>query len=216
MSYYRQGAIVLAGGDSRRIGQPKTLLKLNGETLLERVISLLKPCFSQITLVTDCGHLYEHLAVNITRDLFTGQNKNPLRGIHAGLLASTLPCQFVVACDMPFLNIDLIKYMGLAALEYDVVVPKVGPYYQPLHAYYSRACIKIVERQMLNRDFKITNFYSQLNIRTVGLNEITKFDPDQSSFFNVNTWDDFYRAKEKLAKKTKSGISGDLARNLKR
>jgi len=212
----RKGAIILAGGASSRIGRPKMFLKLGGVTLVERIIGLLQPHFHPVTVVANNGHRFEHLPVTVVQDLLTGEDKNPLRGIHAGLLASQQPYQFVAACDMPFLNIDLIKYMGLAALEYDVVVPKVGPYYQPLHAYYSRACIKIVERQMLNRDFKITNFYSQLNIRTVGLNEITKFDPDQSSFFNVNTWDDFYRAKEKLAKKTKSGISGDLARNLKR
>lgn len=210
MSCSRQGAIVLAGGDSTRIGQPKTLLKLNGATLLERVVGLLRPHFHQITVVTNYGHLFNHLPVTITRDLFAGRDKNPLRGIHAGLLASTLPYQFVVACDMPFLNLDLINYMGVYAPEHDVVVPRIGSYFQPLHAYYSRSCINIIERQILNRDFKIINFYARLNVKTIGLNEIVKFDPHQDSFFNINTWDDFKRARKKLA-----GLSGDPAEDVK-
>ncbi len=211
MKHCRRGAIVLAGGASTRMGQPKTLLKLNGVTLVERVVDLLRPYFHQVTLVTDNEDLFNDLPANITRDLFSGQAKNPLRGIHAGLLASGLPYQFVVACDMPFLNLKLINYMGIYAPDYDVVVPRIGSHYQPLHAYYSRSCINIIERQILNRDFKIINFYARLNVKTIGLKEIAQFDPHQESFFNINTRDDFELAKKKMA-----GILQDLAEDVKR
>ena len=205
MSFFRRSAIILAGGASTRMGQPKTMLRLNGITLLERAVGLLEPYFDQITVVTNGDHSFGHLPVTLVQDIFTTGGKNPLQGIHAGLLASGMPYQFVVACDMPFLNLDLINYMGEYAPRYDVVVPKIGSYYQPLHAYYGRSCIDIIERQILNRDFKITNFYARLKVRTVGLDEISLFDPHEESFFNINTWEDFDRARDKL-----SGLSQDL------
>ncbi len=211
MSGSGKGAIVLAGGDSTRIGRPKTLLKLDGSTLIERVVGLLWPHFHRITVVTNYGYLFEHLPVIITRDMFSGRDKNPLQGIHAGLVASPLPYQFVVACDMPFLNLDLINHMGIYAPEYDVVVPRIGSYYQPLHAYYSRSCINIIEQQILNRDYKIINFYGRLKVKIIGLKEIAEFDPQLDSFFNINTWDDLKLAREKL-----TGYARNLAEDAKR
>ncbi|NMA92595.1 MAG: molybdenum cofactor guanylyltransferase [Firmicutes bacterium] len=199
MKLSQKGAIVLAGGASSRMGQPKTLLKLGGVTLVERVVRLLQPHFHHVTLVTNDDHVFGHLPVAIVRDRLTGGAKNPLRGIHAGLMATGLPYQFVVACDMPFLNLDFINFMGRYAADYDVVVPRTDSYYQPLHAYYSRSCLKVMERQILSRNFKVTGFYDRLNVKTIGLKEIRRFDPHQDSFFNINTWDDYKHAGKKLA-----------------
>jgi len=99
------GAIILAGGDSSRFGFPKPLLELDGMPLIEIIVRRLSYLFEQVTVVTDRQDLFTSLPVKLTGDLLTGYEKSPLRGIHAGLSVSELPYQFVVACDMPFINL---------------------------------------------------------------------------------------------------------------
>ncbi len=190
----KRGAIILAGGDSKRLGSPKALLKFQECTLLELIVDCLKEYFVQLTLVTDRPDLYGHLPVNITGDIIKTDKKSPLRGIHAGLISSPLSYQFIVACDMPFLSLDLIKYMEKFTDDYDAVVPRIGNYFQPLHAYYSRSCIEVIEAQVKKGRYKVTEFYSQLNIKYVGEEEIKRFDPQQRSFININRWSDYENA----------------------
>lgn len=193
------GAIILAGGDSKRLGQPKPLLELEGVTLLERAVTRLSTLFQQITVVTDRQDFAEGLPVTVTGDLLTGCPKSPLRGIHAGLSVSTLPYQFVIACDMPFINLALIKHMAGLASRHDVVVPRVGDYYQPLFAFYSRACLEPIRRRVESGEGKVTGFYDGLKVRYIGLAEITRYDPRQESFFNINTWEDYREARVKTS-----------------
>ena len=188
------GAVILAGGESRRLGQPKALLDFNGKTLSEVMLEKLNDSFREITIVTDKPELYYNLPVRITGDLLQDQGKSPLRGIHAGLSASELPYQFIVACDMPFILPSLINYMGCYLTGFDAVVPCNGNYYQPLHAYYSRNCIAVIEEQISKGEYKVTEFYSHLNIHYISGDEITRYDPEEWSFFNVNTWADYEKA----------------------
>lgn len=204
------GAIILAGGDSSRLGCPKPFLELNGSSLIEIVVYRLCALFKEITVVADQQDDFICLPVKLTRDLITGSTKSPLRGIHAGLSCSDLPYQFVTACDMPFINLDLARYMAGFAPHYDVVVPRIGSYYQPLHAYYNRSCIEPIRRQIEQGECKVTAFYDKIRVRHIGYSEIVRFDPGQRSFFNVNTWDD-YREAQKLIAELK-GLQLDSAR----
>jgi len=200
-----RGAIILAGGDSKRLGQPKALLDFNGKSLIAHMVEILQGSFDQITLVTDRPELYNHLPVKIIGDLLKQELKSPLRGIHAGLSSSNLPYQFVIACDMPFLQPDLIDFMAKYAPDYDAVVPCIGSYYQPLHAYYSRRCIEIIEKQISEGHYKVTDFYSKLTIRYIDSAEIAKYDPEELSFININTWPDYEQAIAVMAERQKTG-----------
>jgi molybdenum cofactor guanylyltransferase len=193
-----RGAVLLAGGDSKRLGQPKALLDFCDQTLIARMVNTLSCHFTTIILVTDRPEQYQGLEVKITGDLIAGPVKSPLRGIHAGLSISDLPYQFVAACDMPFLNLDLISYMETFAGRYDAVVPRIGSYYQPLHAFYSRSCLEIIEHQIKLGYYKIIDFYSTINIRYIDETEISRFDPEQNSFININTWEDYKKALAQL------------------
>lgn len=193
------GAVILAGGDSKRLGRPKALLQFGSKTLIRVVIDRLLLLFQQITVVTDRPELFEGLPVRITGDLLTSGPKTPLRGIHAGLSVSALPYQFVTACDMPFINAGLVQYMAALASTYDVVVPRVGEYYQPLHAFYARSCLEPIRDLVEAGEGKVTGFYGGLKVRYIGLHEIIRFDPMQVSFFNINTWDDYREARLRLS-----------------
>jgi len=189
-----RGAIILAGGDSKRLGVAKALLKLEGKTMIERTVSKLSAYFNQITVATCCPELFPNLPVRLTDDLLTGHDKNPLRGIHAGLCAVDLPHQFVIACDMPFINLELISYMEQFAAHYDVVVPRIEKYYQPLYAFYSRICIQPIENMLKQGGGKVTSFYRSVNVKHIDWEEIKFFDPLGLSFTNINSQADYQRA----------------------
>jgi molybdenum cofactor guanylyltransferase len=196
-----RGAIILAGGDSKRLGKPKPLLELGGKTLIRRAVERLSPFFSEITVITDRRDYLDGLPVGHVRDLLADPPKSPLKGIHAGLSVSSLPYQFVAACDMPFFCLPLIEYMAGFAAAYDAVVPRIGDHYQPLHAFYRRSCLEVIRQQLAEEKLKVTGFYSRLRVRYVGLAEITRFDPGQESFFNINTWADYDTAVRLLAER---------------
>ena len=188
------GAVILAGGDSKRMGSPKALLEIGGISLIERVVETLKPIFTRLTIVTDRPELFKGLPAQITGDLLIGNDKTPLRGIHAGLSASDLPWQFVVACDMPFLSPGLIQYMAKYAPSFDVVVPRVNSYYQPLHAFYSRSCVEKIESCLQRGCFKITDLYRDMNLYYIEHDDIIRHDPREVAFMNINTWGDYEKA----------------------
>jgi len=94
----------------------------------------------------------------------------------------------VVACDMPFLNLDLLRYMIDLAREYDVVIPKVDDeILEPLHAVYSGNCIPPLEFLIKQNRLSILELFPMVKVRNVANSEINQFDPQHLSFFNINT-----------------------------
>jgi molybdopterin-guanine dinucleotide biosynthesis protein A len=107
----------------------------------------------------------------------------------------------VIAADMPFLNRELIGYMIGTAEGFDYVIPRMGKFYEPLHAIYSKNCISPIE-DMINRDRRvIIELFDYVKVRYVDTEEIDRFDPEHLSFFNINTKQDLERAR-----KIESGI----------
>jgi len=193
-------AIILAGGDSKRIGYPKSLLRLDGKTILELLVDRLKENFRELLLVTDRPEFYRNLPVKITGDIYTNLGKSSLRGIHAGLYASTTDKNFVVACDMPFVQMELIKSMYNYLEGAEATVPRIGSYYQPLFAWYRRSCLGAVEKCLLAGNFKVTDFYSLVEVYYFTEEKIDRADPHRLSFFNVNTPEDFEYARNLMKK----------------
>jgi len=184
-------AIVLAGGLSRRMGQNKALLDLGGRTLIEHLFAKIQGLFPEVLLVTDRPEVYRSLGVRIVRDLWS--KRHPLVGIYSGLAEASTEYGFVFACDMPFLNRDLIAYMMRLAPGYDVVVPHHAGGFEPLHAVYGKACLDPIA-QSISRGDRVTGFFSQMRVREVSEAEITRFDPEILSFSNLNTPEEYARA----------------------
>ncbi len=185
-------AIILAGGKSTRMGQNKALVRVKKHRMLEAIIRTLSGRFAEI-LVSANDNSYDDLNLRTVTDIFPGSG--PLGGIHAGLKASGYNVNFVVACDMPFTDPGMAAYMVRQAEGYDAVVPRIGEYYQPLFAVYTKNCLGAIETQLTNKMYKIISFYPLVKIRYMGLDEISKFgDPDRM-FFNVNTPHDLETAK---------------------
>lgn len=188
-------SIVLAGGRSMRMGSCKALETICGKSLLERVIERLKPISSQILIVTS-QEQYDLLAsfeTEVVVDIYPG--KGPLGGIYTGLLASESQYSIVVACDMPFLNVELLHYMAELSLGFDAVIPRKGKgKIEPLHAIYSRNCLTTIKTELEHNHLKIYQALDRLRIRYIERAECQRFDPQLLSFFNTNSPSDLKQA----------------------
>jgi len=189
--------IILAGGNSTRLGYDKVTAPLTQERLLERVLE--KVDFARrIIIVT--GESVRNIPwaagcdnIEIIGDAIPG--RGPLGGIYSGLVASEADLNVVVACDMPFLSRELIGYMLEQAPGYDAVIPRMGELVEPLHAVYARSSLKSIEEKLKAGRLGVYKLFSFLKVRFVERDEIERFDPDCRSFFNINTEADLITAR---------------------
>jgi len=184
------GYIILAGGKSTRLGRNKVFEIIGQKSLLERAVSCLSSFKSEIIVVkakdSSLPELTGYPELRIVTDVYPG--KGSLGGIYTGLVASKAFYNMVVACDMPFLNLDLLRYMIDLAREYDVVIPKVDDeILEPLHAVYSGNCIPPLEFLIKQNRLSILELFPMVKVRNVANSEINQFDPQHLSFFNINT-----------------------------
>lgn len=186
---FQASGIVLTGGKSLRMGCNKASLTIENKSLLERVISSIDALCNEIIIVSSpVNNLQKpgcNSKVRIVNDIYP--DKGPLAGIHAGLSASNSERSLVVACDMPFLQQDLLRYMIGISAEYDAVIPRIGDFTEPLHAIYNKNCLAVID-ELLNRGIrKISELFSLVKVRYLDEQEIHQYDPEGVSFFNINT-----------------------------
>jgi molybdopterin-guanine dinucleotide biosynthesis protein A len=189
--------VILAGGQSRRLGVDKATLRLGSRTLLERALSALQCVTDDIRIAgrEDLQHLAP--AVPIIADAAAGAG--PLGGIVAALRAATYPCCLVVACDMPFLSVPLLRHLAELAPAADVVVPRTGAVTHQTHAVYSRSCLPLLEAQLSRGDYRVHALFPQVTVKYVDEEEIARFDPSRLSLININTREDLAAAERLLA-----------------
>ena len=118
-------------------GVDKAFLTVNGQTVFERTLSLLRRCFPQVVVISNRGEKYACFHVEVAEDEFPGQG--PLAGIHAALGVIRFPYAFVVACDMPFLRSEPITFLTRRVREQEAVIPCWNGDIEPLHAIYARS-----------------------------------------------------------------------------
>jgi len=137
-------AILLAGGGSTRMGQDKTMLPIDGQPMIKHVYEQLQPHFSQVLISSNNACLHDFIGATVVADDVA--DRGPLMGIASALRASVNEVNFVIACDMPEIDIGLVKAMLQQAGDYDAVVLKVGSaLYEPLFAVYKKSALSAIE-----------------------------------------------------------------------
>lgn len=192
-------AMVLAGGKSSRLGIDKTRLTLRpnegqavGQTLLEGIVEKLLTISEEVIVVGHGDVACDHLRARTIGDVYPGAG--PLGGIYSGLQAAAFHHALVVACDMPFLNLDFMRYMISLPRDYDILIPKWEGHVEPLHAIYSKNCLTSIEGLLKQNNLKIPDFFDQVRVHHVLEEEINRYDPQHLSFFNINTPDQLRKA----------------------
>jgi len=181
-----------------RLGRAKALERINKLSLIERTIDCLSAVSQAVLVVTSQEQFISITAVRlkgkVVVDLYPG--KGALGGVYTGLATADSHHSLVVACDMPFLNRDLLCYLMDLAPNFDVVVPKLDGKFEPLHAIYSKDCLAPIKEILREGSLEILRLFDLVKVRHVGRDEIAKFDPQFLSFFNINTPDDLKKAEE--------------------
>ena len=200
-------SIVLAGGKSTRLGREKALETIVGESLIERVIRRVAPLSTEVIVVMRPEQprfpLPAQPMVKTVTDLYPG--KGSLGGIYSGLYNSSSFHNLVVACDMPFLNMALLRYLIELCSNFDVVIPTVGGNLEPLHSVYSKNCLAPIEALLKQDKLRIVDFFPSVRVRYVDEVEVDRFDPQHLSFFNINTEEDL--AKARLRAETEANLT---------
>jgi len=186
-------AIILSGGQNSRIRTNKALLRLGNRSVIEWILESLRPIFVEILIVTNDFESYRGLGCQLIPDLFPARGS--LVGLYSGLTVSPSQYNFLVACDMPFLNQRLINYLVELTQQdldsIDLLIPRTEKGYQPLHAIYSRNCLPMIKRQLEANNFRILDLLPRLRLKEVDQEELIRFDPQLLSFFNINTPEDW-------------------------
>jgi len=192
------GSIVLAGGKGLRLGHEKALETVGNKSLIQWVVFSLSFLNSDIIIVAAAkqfpSQFIGYPKLKMVTDTYPG--KGPLGGIYTGLAVSDSFYNLVVACDMPFLNQDLLDYMIQISTGFDLVVPRLGNMIEPLHAVYSKGCLAPIECLLKQGILSVRELFALVRVRYVEATELNRFDPKHLSFFNVNTEADLETARE--------------------
>jgi len=183
--------VILAGGNSSRMGRNKALLEFRGRPLIETVYRTMAELFTEVIVVTNQPQEYDFLPCAKIPDIHEGLGS--LAGIHAALAWSKNPRIFVVACDMPYLDAGLIR--GLAGLLGDeaALVPESAAGLEPLHAFYARGALPRLEKALLAGRVRIIDLIEEVGARVVPAEEVARLSAGADSFLNINTPEEYSR-----------------------
>lgn len=190
-------AIILCGGESRRMGRAKAMLPWQGRTLLEHVVATLSPIAAPIIVVAAPEQELPSLSteVLIVRDTIGGEG--PLRGLEAGLssLVGRAAIAFVCGCDMPAISPAVVAELmkrGQNELinrsdPFSVIVVDDGGYWQPLHAFYRVDLLSSLRASLAAGERSPQRWLRTVNPFVVSAEELRAVDPELRSWRNVNT-----------------------------
>ena len=196
--------VILAGGKSQRMGQNKALIPLGDSPLIAHVIRHMRPVTDELLLITNTPTEYAHLNLPMHSDKVP--DAGALGGIYTGLTHASHDTVLCVACDTPFLQPKLLSYLISVLGEYDAVMPytyKEPPpdnadaqiTLQTLCAVYAKRCLPIIEQMLNEPDLRVHALAERANILTLAPEIWKTHDSEGHSFFNVNTPEDFEKAK---------------------
>lgn len=190
--------IILAGGlNSRFGGRNKAFVDIGGKTILAHILSVFSEFFEELILVTNDPLAYSDYDIQAVTDIY--DIRSSLTGIHAGLFYATRPYAFFTACDTPFLQPDLLRFL-LSEIEpkKDIVIPRTQAGFEPLCAAYAVRCLKPVEDCLDAGNLKIQQFFKSVRVKAIPEVRLRRHDPELISFYNVNTPDDLRVAETML------------------
>lgn len=187
--------VILAGGQSRRMGENKAAMMFGDEPLLTRVARRLSPAVDDLLVIgpQSLASLAPH--ARVVEDALPAIG--PLGGLYTALSATTGARIFLIACDMPFVSLSLVRAMLAFAVTHcdvDVVALEANGRAQPLHAVYARKCLPAVERALNENDHSLHALLAQLAVVAIDVETVRCEDPAGLSAFNVNTPDDWRQA----------------------
>lgn len=180
--------VVLAGGQSRRMGRDKATLPVAGQTLTERIIERLRPVVDEVIVAAGAANL-ELGGARTVRDQFGGAG--PLSGIHAGLRAAMFEYVWVVACDYPDVDPAIGRCLARAVNGFDAAVPLIAGHAQGLCAVYSVRLTPLIEQLIESDRRSVGALLESCRVGYLDEGLLRQVDQELRSFRNLNTPADY-------------------------
>ncbi len=192
------GVLILAGGQSRRMGVDKALLPFQGGTFLETIVNQCLPWSPHIVISVGIGQQSAYVnrfgSQNLFRDVTwvedTTFNKGPLSGIEAGLKTLERNCRyaFVTGCDVPVVKVDLVRELYRRAIDTDAtaVTPVDGKRLFGMTSLYRTDSWPIAGQLIQQDRLRVSALCEILDTERIELDHLRAFDPDLESFLNIN------------------------------
>ena len=184
-------AIVLAGGDSRRMGTTKATLPFGDTSLVDAAVAALRPVFRKVLVVTRDKDSLAGIDAEVLEDEWP--LRGPLVGLVRGLAHSDADWCFVAACDMPFLQVAVIKEIAKRLTGCDAVIPEYDGRLQTLHAFYSRACLSVAQGLLEEGTTSMRALVSSCRVTKFSQDDFAHIPDGLRSFRDVDTAEE-YRA----------------------
>jgi molybdopterin-guanine dinucleotide biosynthesis protein A len=186
-------ALILAGGENKRLHVLKGFLEIKGRRIIESNIELLKKIFDCVIISTNNPEYYFYLGVPMLGDIV--KYRGPMTGILSALITIEAPGIFVTGCDMPFIKPELIRYIvGRWTDSQEAVIPIFDSKPQPLLGVYSKKLVPKMEDSIQKGMRGLREFLKKREVLYIGEDEVRTLDPEGRSFVNINTMEDYERA----------------------
>jgi len=192
---------ILIGGKSRRFNSDKAYIQFSGESLSALLYKMISRVLNHVYFVADHGDKFPIPDVDVIVDL--KPDIGPLGGLYTALTHSSHDYCFISACDLPFLNVELIKILwDKCTGTSDIVVPVWDSKIEPLAAFYHKRCIPVIESSLEKNQWMMKGFWNQ--VRTNYIDVTSYFNPGElrKIFFNINTPGDYETAQLMLKEMT--------------
>ncbi len=179
---------ILAGGENRRMPVLKSFIEINGGKIIERNLKIMQRLFKEILIITNQPEVYLYLGLPLFGDVY--DMRGPMTGVLTSLLNSSNHWVFISACDMPFINEYLIRYMAAKRDNHNAVAPLLKGKTEPLFAFYSKKLIPYMEKAVVSGKTSLKDIFYNKRVKYITGDEIKNIDPDTRSFINFNTPED--------------------------
>lgn len=185
MSLSKTG-IILAGGQSSRMGQNKALMMIDGVSVIERIAIELEKITDELLIVTNTFHTYDYLNIAMVEDEQKG--KGPLAGIQAGLKVSQSEKNLIVACDMPFISSSLGALLLEELEDYQAAIPKFEGRMDPLFGAYRKDALPAVSQSLEKNELRMMSLLQNLHVRYISEDILSKkgIFVKETAVFNMN------------------------------
>lgn len=189
---------ILAGGQNSRFPKLKGFIKINGETIIDKNLSLLTPLFDEVIISANQREIYDIYNVPVIPDSLP--SRGPLTGIYSSLKVCKGDALFVIACDMPLINKDLIVILCDYYLSFRISVSALVPIFKdkihPLIGIYSKAILNTLESAILNNKVMMLKFLQEISAKYIDVGSIIQEEGDLiNPFSNINTLQDLKELK---------------------
>ncbi len=168
-------AVILAGGQSRRMGFNKALLNVQGRPLIQIEAERVRALTDIVVISSNEVGVYDFLGLPVVPDLYRGQG--PLAGLHAAMLHCSRSLFLLIACDLPNLREDFLRTLTQRIGDADAIIPRTDDgNAHPLCGVYRRTCLPMLEHNLRLGINRVTDLFLEPALK------VKWFSPSEGAF----------------------------------